>query len=513
MATSQEAIEASVAGSSKVSYEEVQGIFKQHCVSCHNEDQPRAELVMTTIDGILAGSASGPVVVAGDPSASPLYLLAGHLESPAMPPNKPKIPQRELNKIRDWIKTGLGDLIMTSNPIVSMSTEFQPSSLRSLNGVSPFHRVAHLACSPDGKKIAIEGNKQIVFWDVQFKRFDEQAIHVDDSEISGLKYSIDGKYLWCAVGKSGESGSIARWNFDKQTFDVRLGEENDTILDFSVDRSGETIAMGTSSKLVKEIPVDNAEVHKISYKKHTDWVTCTVYGPEKLLLASGDRFGAIFLWDRLGHREFAALRGHTAMITSLAWHPRKDLLLSSDLSGMLRIWDLHSFDSIVNRKVDPSGIVLVRWLDSDLLLVVGKDLGCQVWKLQHEETEPKLIWDAPLGYPALSAELSENHRNLVVSGLGGQVELLTISGTAGILERCSIELPKLISSRTAVTFPPDPPKRMDVVQVSPIRESDAVDQAIRATERSLMSARQTVKELEEQLSLLRQVKLSKQNEK
>lgn len=473
---------------------------------------------MTSIDGIMAGSSSGPVVVAGDPAASPLYLLAAHLESPAMPPNKPKIPQRELNKIRDWIATGLGDLkgvskseTMHSGSIDSHSTDSNPNSISPLEAVSEYHRVAHLAISPDGKKIAIQANSQIAFWGVQNQLLDQQALRIDDAEISGLEYSVDGNYLWCAIGKSGESGSVVRWNLNKQLFDLRLGQEDDTIQDFSIARTSETVAIGTSSRLLKEIQFDNSVLNQ--YKKHTDWVTRTAYSPDDLLLASGDRFGAILLWDRFGHREFSTLRGHTSMITSIEWHSQKDLLLSSDQSGSIRVWDLHKFESIESWKADASGIVLARWLGSDLVLSVGKESGCQVWRIQQGNSEPKLIWDASLGYPILSADLSENRRDLVVSGADGQIESMAISATDGVLSRLPIELPKTKASRSLVTFLPNPPKRVSSVHISPTRETDQVDQAIEAAERSLLSARQTVKELEEQVSLLRQIKQSQQNKK
>jgi WD40 repeat protein/mono/diheme cytochrome c family protein len=504
--------------SQKFSYEQVQGIFKQHCVACHNEDQPRAELVMTSIDGILIGSSSGPVVVAGDPSASPLYLLAAHLESPAMPPNKPKIPQRELNKIRDWIMTGLGDFkraadpkTMDPSPTDPMQTASNSGSMIPVQAVSQHHRVAQVACSPDGQKIAIQGNSQICFWDVQTHSMEPQAIRIEDSEISGLEYSIDGKYLWCSIGKPGESGVVRRWNFQKQSFDWSMPQEDDTIQDFCVAPSGDSLAIGTSTRLVKDFGLQKSVSHE--FKKHTDWVTRTAYSSDELLLASGDRFGAILLWDRSGNREFATLRGHTAMITSIAWHPQKDLLLSSDFSGMIRIWDLHSFEATENWRVEASGIVLARWIDSDLVLTVGREAGCQVWKRQPGNHEPELVWTAPLGYPILSADLSQNRQDLVVTGSGGQVELLTISASDGVLAKQPIELPQNRSSRALVTFLPNAPKRENAFKSSPSEDTVPIDRAIEAAERSLLSARQTVKELEEQLSLLHQIKQSQQMEK
>jgi signal-transduction protein with cAMP-binding, CBS, and nucleotidyltransferase domain len=64
-----------------------------------------------------------------------------------------------------------------------------------------------------------------------------------------------------------------------------------------------------------------------------------------------------------------------------------------------------------------------------------------------------------------------------------------------------------------VTFLPNPPKRVVALQSNPTDEAVPIDRAIEAAERSLLSARQTVKELEEQLSLLHQIKQSQQMKK
>jgi hypothetical protein len=124
-----------------------------------------------------------------------------------------------------------------------------------------------------------------------------------------------------------------------------------------------------------------------------------------------------------------------------------------------------------------------------------------------------LVWTAPLGYPILSADLSQNRQDLVVTGSGGQVELLTISASDGVLAKQPIELPQNRSSRALVTFLPNAPKRENAFKSSPSEVTVPIDRAIEAAERSLLSARQTVKELEEQLSLLHQIKQSQQMEK
>jgi len=104
----------------KVSFDAVQPILRKHCVRCHNEDQPRGDLVLSSLDKVLAGSSSGAVVVAGKLEESPLYTLTAHLDTPKMPPNKPQIPQREINVIERWI---IGGLVEEMKPTIAKPLE------------------------------------------------------------------------------------------------------------------------------------------------------------------------------------------------------------------------------------------------------------------------------------------------------------------------------------------------------------------------------------------------------
>jgi len=110
----------SESASEMVMFESVQPILRKHCLRCHNEDQPRGDLVLTSLDKVLAGSSSGPVVVAGRLDESPLYTLTAHLDSPKMPPNKPQIPQREINVIERWI---IGGLVEEMKPTITKPLE------------------------------------------------------------------------------------------------------------------------------------------------------------------------------------------------------------------------------------------------------------------------------------------------------------------------------------------------------------------------------------------------------
>lgn len=76
------------------------------CLSCHNPQNIKAKLDLSTRDLMLKGGASGPVVVPGDAEASLLYRLVAHLEEPNMPYNKEKLPEDVILAIKDWINEG-----------------------------------------------------------------------------------------------------------------------------------------------------------------------------------------------------------------------------------------------------------------------------------------------------------------------------------------------------------------------------------------------------------------------
>ncbi len=87
----------------------VQPIFKQKCVSCHNESKIKGELLMTTIEGIKDGGETGAFFVAGNPEKS-LFLQRAHLpleEKEHMPPKgKKQLTKDEITLLEWWIKEG-----------------------------------------------------------------------------------------------------------------------------------------------------------------------------------------------------------------------------------------------------------------------------------------------------------------------------------------------------------------------------------------------------------------------
>jgi mono/diheme cytochrome c family protein len=84
--------------------DDIRPLLQAKCTRCHGDKPRKAELDLGTAAGILKGGESGPVVVAGRPDKSPLYLK---VRDGAMPPSKKdRLSAAEVEAIRGWIAAG-----------------------------------------------------------------------------------------------------------------------------------------------------------------------------------------------------------------------------------------------------------------------------------------------------------------------------------------------------------------------------------------------------------------------
>ena len=84
-------------------------IFDTRCVSCHNPDKKKGELMMHTAEALLEGGENGPIFVAGDPEKSEM-LLRIHLpeeDDDHMPPDgKSQLTDEQVALLTWWVAQG-----------------------------------------------------------------------------------------------------------------------------------------------------------------------------------------------------------------------------------------------------------------------------------------------------------------------------------------------------------------------------------------------------------------------
>src|SRR3954454_17785085 len=91
----------------KVTYQDnVLPIVRNACLNCHNPDKKKGGLDISSYSGAMAGSDSQKVIVPGDPDASVLFRCVMHIDEPKMPQKADKLPQKDLDLIKQWIAGG-----------------------------------------------------------------------------------------------------------------------------------------------------------------------------------------------------------------------------------------------------------------------------------------------------------------------------------------------------------------------------------------------------------------------
>ena len=541
---------ATESNSERVTFDAVKPILRKHCERCHNEDQPRGDLVLTSLDKVLAGSSSGFVVVAGKLEDSPLYLLTAHMETPKMPPNKPRIPQRELNVIERWIMTGLFDESSGSDkpklekplekpamdkPALEKSESVSPASVfATLAAIPQPTAIRAMAPHPSEPVVAVTGLYQVALWNTSSGKFDAQAIDVGNRDVSALRFSPDGKLLLIAAGTIGESGTVMVLDWKTKQWLPSVGDEPDSIQTIDCNSDASQVALGTTTRQVKIVDRVSQQ-ERFVLRKHTDWVLSVAYSQDGILLASGDRFGGIHLWETDTGKEFAALRGHTSGITGLVWSPDGNQLISSSLDGTVRIWNMHTMQTEKQWVANERGVLSLAADANGGLLTSGRDGWVRKW--MNGETQPS--WQTKLPDEAIAVCSFDAKRGELI-GADAAGGLYRLESTVAA-QHDTVDAP---TSMSLIAFPiseqkrlftasvPEAPKRTALKPVSSVEPKESIaDQepvisqassrnlgsstllsdleetrrALATVEQSLEQTYQTAERLEESVARLKQL--------
>ena len=403
-----------------VGFDQVQPILRKRCQSCHNPEELRGDLSVTDIPALKAGSSSGPVIVAGKPRESMLYTTAAHLDEPTMPPNSRKIPARELEVIRRWIedglvaKSGMSPTASTAKDSLEADTKAEPQMI---SPVLQSTSISALAAHPTDGTVAFAGNRQIVLLDARSGEL-TGAIPVEEPEITNLRFSRDGTQLLAALGVPGLSGTI-------RGFDVKSGreifqalDENDSILALDCSPNSQLIAVGGPSKVMRVASLSGEVKH--TFKKPTDWVLTNRFSPDGLLVATGDRFGGLFVCETESGELFWNLRGHTGPVHGVAWDCDQETLLSAGADGKIRVWNMHHGELTAQWDAQVGGI-LTLGRSKGLTVAAGRSGKITAWR-----SPVAMVAEFQTDEQIENVELLPNLDRMVASDASGKIHLLSL---------------------------------------------------------------------------------------
>jgi len=388
---------ASVAGAEeKITYQDhVLPLIENNCAKCHNPDKKKGDLDLTTYSGVLKGGGSGQVVLAGNVESSKLYKAITHAEDPTMPPNKPRLPDKEIDVFKKWIAGGLletsgSKAIASAKPTVDLTVKLSatgkpdgpppmPANLPTLPVTHTKHLnpVVGLASSPWAPLVGIAGQKQVLLYNAD--TLDPLGVlPFTNGFPAQLRFSRNGKLLLASGGVGGKSGRVVVWDVTTGKQVMSIGNEYDTVLCADISPDQTKIALGGPSRLVKIYSTQSGElIHKI--KKHTDWVVGAEFSPNGEMLATADRNGGVVVWDPENGQELYTLPGHKAAATALSWRGDSKLLASAGEDGAVKLWEMEFGKQAKTWNAHSGGVLWVSYTHDGRIVSCGRDNQVVIW--------------------------------------------------------------------------------------------------------------------------------------
>jgi len=421
------------AADEKVNYSDhVSPLIEANCSKCHNSDKKKADLDLTSYQGALKGSGSGQIVASGNLDGSKLWKALTHAEEPFMPPNRPKLPDKELDVFKQWILGGLvetagGRAIAVAKPGVELTLEADDSAkpegpppmphdlpLESVVHTPRMRAITGLAASPWAPLVAVAGQKQVLLFNTETLEL-IGILPFNEGEPVDLKFSRNGKLLLAAGGRGARSGRIVVWDIVMGEHLMTLAQEYDTVLAADIRPDQSLVALGGPSRLVKLYSTKTGELmHKI--KKHTEWVTALAFSPSGQMLATADRNGGISLWDPDSAQELFTLAGHKSAVTSLSWRPDSKLLASSSEDGLVKLWEMQEGKQVKSWTAHAPGVLCVSYARDGHLLTCGRDDTLVLWDANGGRTRKfEFCGDIPL-----RAVFSQDNSRIIATDFGGR---------------------------------------------------------------------------------------------
>ena len=370
-------------------------ILRDKCFACHNPDKKSGGLMLNTYTNLMAGGGSGEVVETGAPDTSRLFLLVAHKEQPFMPPKSDRLPDAQVETIRQWILGGAlehsGSKAKVSNkPKFDFSLKSAPTGKP--EGPPPMPQnlllepavrtvrasaVTAIAASPWAPLVAVAGQKQVLLYHsetldlVGVLPFPEGVAQV-------LKFSRNGSLLLAGGGRGAKSGRVVVWSVTSGERIFEIGDEYDSVLaaDISADQS--LIALGGPSKVVRVYSTRDGQLVS-EIKKHTDWIYSLEFSPDGVLLATGDRNGGLFVWEAFTGREHLNLRGHGAAITDVSFRSDGNVLASASEDTTVRLWEMENGGQIKSWGAHGGGVLSAKFTHVGRIASCGRDRVAKVW--------------------------------------------------------------------------------------------------------------------------------------
>ena len=327
-----------------VDYEKVNALFAEHCVDCHGNKDPDANLVLESFSGLMKGGENGAAVVAGKSDDSLLIkMVEGKIEREGkkkiMPPGKrKKLSSDDIALLRSWIDAGAvgpkdETKLARELSVPKIATKGQP---RNSIFAMDYSATAGLVA------VARYGVVELVSADT-LKPVRTLSGH--RGSVNAVAFSPDGTEVFAASGENVLFGEVKQWNVADGKLIRTINGHSDILYSLAVSPDGKTLATGSYDQKIK-------------------------------------------LWDTRSGTEIRTLSGHNGCVFGLAFRPDGKILASASGDRTVKLWNVAKGERTDTLSQPTKEVYTVAWsTDGKKLFAGGQDNRIRIWHISQAATE------------------------------------------------------------------------------------------------------------------------------
>ena len=212
-------------------------------------------------------------------------------------------------------------------------------------------RIAEIAYSPDGSRIAAATHKDIWMYDAHSGAALKLLSGHTDLVLT-VAFSPSGNTL----ASGGADGTVRGWDVRSGTLFETITGHGESVRSVQFSPDGSTLASAGEDKTYPFMGCVERRSSSKTLEGHSESVDTVAFSPDGLTIASGSRDGALMLWDVQTGEKIHRLEGHEQPVSSVAFSPDGLTLasagrpnsVSSDLTrnGRIKLWNTRTGEQV-----------------------------------------------------------------------------------------------------------------------------------------------------------------------